>query len=143
MYVLEPLADLVASLGTVRGDDGDPREGRGRGSEFQPGHGDPHDSRPGFTWLLASDVVSAKSLAGISQRTWIFLVLSGLATACRGSVTFRRSNSGNASRVAPVDKLSVIFAIVMAGWFLYEPFTWHHWVGGSLILCGAIVIASK
>ena len=96
-----------------------------------------------FTWLLASTALSAESLGSISRRTWIFLVLSGLATGLSWVCYFRALQLGRASQVAPVDKLSVIFAIAMAGCFLHEPLTWHHWVGGFLILCGAIVIAIK
>lgn len=96
-----------------------------------------------FTWLLASTAISAGTFSSISRRTWIFLALSGLATGLSWVCYFRALQLGRASQVAPVDKLSVIFAIAMAGWFLHEPLTWHHWVGGFLILCGAIVIACK
>lgn len=96
-----------------------------------------------FTWLLASTAVSAESLASISRKTWIFLVLSGLATGLSWVCYFRALQLGNASQVAPIDKLSVVFAIAMAAWFLHEPLTWHHWVGGLFILCGAIIIAAK
>jgi transporter family protein len=96
-----------------------------------------------FTWLLASTALSADSLASIPRRTWLFLVLSGLATGFSWVCYFRALQLGQASQVAPIDKLSVIFAIAMAGLFLHEPLTWHHWVGGLLILCGALVIAMK
>ena len=96
-----------------------------------------------FTWLLASTAVSTESLAAISRRTWFFLLLSGLATGLSWICYFRALQLGPASQVAPVDKMSVIFAIAMAGCFLHEPLTWHHWVGGALIVCGAVVIASK
>jgi transporter family protein len=48
---------------------------------------------------------------------------------------------GEASRVAPVDKLSVVIAIALAAIFLHERLTWHHWVGGLLIFSGATVLA--
>jgi transporter family protein len=48
---------------------------------------------------------------------------------------------GEASEVAPVDKLSVVIAIVLAAIFLHERVTWHHWLGGGLILTGALVLA--
>lgn len=96
-----------------------------------------------FTWLLASASFSAESLGSISRRTWVFLVLSGLATGLSWACYFRALQIGQASQVAPVDKLSVIFAIAMAGWFLHEPLTWHHWAGGFLIVCGTVVIALK
>ena len=96
-----------------------------------------------ITWILASTAISGEAFANISRRTWVFLVLSGLATGLSWVCYFRALQLGQASQVAPVDKLSVIFAIAMAGLFLHEPLTWHHWVGGLLILCGAIVIAVK
>jgi len=96
-----------------------------------------------FTWLLASSAMSAGAFAQISRRTWVFLVLSGLATGLSWVCYFRALQLGPASQVAPIDKLSVLFAIAMAGWFLHEPLTWHHWLGGGLILSGAVVIAWK
>jgi len=96
-----------------------------------------------FTWLLASSALSPESLANITRRTWLFLVLSGLATGLSWVCYFRALQIGQASQVAPVDKLSVLFAIAMAAFFLHEPLTWHHWVGGLLILTGAVVITCK
>ncbi len=96
-----------------------------------------------LTWMLAWQAFSAESFLSISRRTWMFLVLSGLATGLSWVCYFRALQLGQASQVAPIDKLSVIFAIAMAGFFLHEPVTWHHWVGGFLIATGAIVIAWK
>jgi transporter family protein len=48
---------------------------------------------------------------------------------------------GEASRVAPVDKLSVVFAIFLAAMVLHEKLTWKHWLGGSCIVFGAIILA--
>ncbi len=78
-----------------------------------------------------------------TPRTWIFLGLSGLATGCSWLCYFRALQLGEASQVAPVDKLSVVFVLVLAAVFLGERLTWHQWVGGTLILAGAIVIALK
>ena len=77
----------------------------------------------------------------ISKRTWIFLILSGIATGLSWLCYFRALQLGEASRVAPVDKLSVVVAIVLAAIFLHERLTWHHWVGGLLIFSGAVVLA--
>jgi transporter family protein len=96
-----------------------------------------------FTWALAAAFVSPAILASLSKRTWLFLALSGLATALSWVCYFRALQLGQASQVAPVDKLSVIFAIVLAAWFLHEPITWHHWIGGALITAGAIVLVWK
>lgn len=99
-----------------------------------------------FAWAIALVTVrgpASAALAALSRRTWIFLALSGLATGLSWLCYFRALQLGEASRVAPVDKLSVIFAIVFAGIFLRESLTWHHWLGGALIVCGAVVLAWK
>jgi transporter family protein len=54
---------------------------------------------------------------------------------------FRALQLGEASRVAPIDKLSVVVAIVFAAIFLHERLTWQHYLGGALIAAGAIVLA--
>ena len=94
-----------------------------------------------FTWIIASVVAPAGSIAVISKRTWVFLTLSGLATGLSWLCYFRALQIGEASRVAPIDKLSVVFAIVLAAVFLHERLSWHQYVGGGLILAGALVIA--
>ncbi len=94
-----------------------------------------------FAWAVAALSAQPFGLFAIARRTWIFLVLSGLATGLSWLCYFRALQLGEASRVAPVDKMSVIFAIVLAALLLHERVTWHHWLGGTLIVCGVIVIA--
>jgi bacterial/archaeal transporter family protein len=96
-----------------------------------------------FTWLIASFTRSDWSFETISRRTWLFLALSGLATGLSWLCYFRALQLGEASRVAPMDKLSVLFAILLAAIVLGETLTWHHLVGGGLVLAGAIVLAFK
>lgn len=98
-----------------------------------------------FTWLLVffATPADARSMAGLSRRTWIFLILSGLATGLSWICYFRALQLGPASRVAPVDKLSVVFAIVLAFLLLHEKIGWQHWIGGALILLGALILAWK
>ena len=96
-----------------------------------------------FACLLVAVTDSARGLAQIAPRTWTFLVLSGLATGLSWLCYFRALQLGEASQVAPVDKLSVVFAIALAALFLGEKLTWHEWIGGGLILAGAVVIALK
>ena len=67
-----------------------------------------------FSWAVALSVVSPAEVSRISNRTWLFLVLSGIATGLSWLCYFRALQLGEASRVAPVDKLSVVFAIVLA-----------------------------
>jgi len=93
-----------------------------------------------FAWLVAL-FTSNQRLSTIDKRTWTFLILSGMATGLSWLCYFRALQIGEASRVAPVDKLSVVIAIILAGVFLREQLTWHHWVGGTLICAGAAIIA--
>ena len=94
-----------------------------------------------FTWSIALAVAPRGALGHISRHTWVFLALSGLATGLSWLCYFRALQLGEASRVAPIDKLSVAFAIVLAAIFLKEPLTWHQCMGGGLILLGALVLA--
>lgn len=96
-----------------------------------------------FTWAIASSALSAGAFSSISRKTWLFLVLSGIATGLSWLCYFRALQLGQASQVAPVDKLSVIFAIALAAWFLHEPVSWHHWAGGGFIVLGAIILTWK
>jgi transporter family protein len=92
-----------------------------------------------FAWSVAF-FTNNQPLSSIGRRTWIFLALSGLATGLSWLCYFRALQLGEASQVAPVDKLSVVVAIALAGLFLHERINWHHWVGGLFILAGAVVL---
>ena len=93
-----------------------------------------------FAWSVAL-FTETQPLSSIGKRTWIFLILSGFATGLSWLCYFRALQLGQASRVAPVDKLSVVIAIALATIFLHEKLTWHHWAGGLLIFTGAVVLA--
>jgi transporter family protein len=93
-----------------------------------------------FAWAVAL-ATKNQMLSSITNRTWIFLILSGIATGLSWLCYFRALQLGEASQVAPVDKLSVIVVIALAAIFLHERVTWHHWVGGTLIFTGAVVLA--
>ena len=77
-----------------------------------------------------------------SRATW-YLALSGVATGLSWLCYFRALHLGEASSVAPLDKLSVVFAIALAAIFLGERLVWQHWVGGGMIVVGAVIIATK
>lgn len=96
-----------------------------------------------FAWTLAAVASPLASLRDFSRRTWIFLALSGLATGLSWLCYFRALQLGEASKVAPIDKLSVVFVIVFAAIFLREPLTWKTGLGGGLITAGALVLAWK
>jgi bacterial/archaeal transporter family protein len=92
-----------------------------------------------FAWTIVVATRAAK-LGEVTTRTWLFLVLSGLATGASWLCYFRALQLGEAARVAPVDKLSVVVAMVLAVVFLGETLSWKHWIGGGLIVAGAIVL---
>jgi len=94
-----------------------------------------------FTWSVAFATSPAGSVWTLSRRTWFFLALSGLATGLSWLCYFRALQLGPASRVAPVDKLSVVFAIILAALVLREKIGWQHWIGGTLIVLGAVILA--
>ena len=93
-----------------------------------------------FAWSVAL-FTSSQSISTIGSRTWVFLILSGIATGLSWLCYFRALQLGEASRVAPVDKLSVVIAIVLAAIFLHDRLTWHQWIGGLLVFAGAVVLA--
>lgn len=77
----------------------------------------------------------------IPQRSWVFLVLSGLATGASWLCYYRALQLGPASRVAPIDKLSVVFVVLLAALFLKEPLTARVLLGVALITSGALLLA--
>jgi transporter family protein len=77
----------------------------------------------------------------LSAKTWLFLVLSGLATGASWLCYFRALKMGNASQVAPIDKLSVALVAVFAFVFLGERLSLHGWLGIALIAGGAVLVA--
>ncbi|MCA1581469.1 MAG: EamA family transporter [Acidobacteria bacterium] len=93
-----------------------------------------------FAWSVAL-FRNEQPLSAVTPRTWLFLVLSGLATGASWLCYFRALQLGPVSKVAPIDKLSVVVAILLAAVFLHEKLTWQNWVGGALIVGGTIVLA--
>jgi len=94
-----------------------------------------------FTWLLAFSLRGPRSFHVPSNRTWLFLALSGIATGLSWICYFRALQLGPASRVAPIDKLSVALVIVSGVLFLGEKLTPGKAIGGVLIVAGAIAVA--
>jgi transporter family protein len=94
-----------------------------------------------FTWLMVAIATPAGSGTGITRKSWIFLVLSGLATGLSWICYFRALKMGPASRVAPIDKLSVVLVILLSALVLHEKITVTKAIGGVLIAAGAIAIA--
>ena len=93
-----------------------------------------------FTWLVAL-LARHPDAQAFSRKSWVFLLISGLATGLSWVCYFHAMRQGEASRVAPVDKLSVALTIVLAAIFLGEPLTWTKALGGGLIVVGVIMLA--
>lgn len=81
--------------------------------------------------------------SSIRGKTWLFLLLSGLATGASWLCYFRALKLGDAARVAPIDKLSVVFVSVFAVFFLGERLAPANWVGVILIALGAVLVAYR
>jgi transporter family protein len=96
-----------------------------------------------FSWIVAYATSPPSAVRNLTSRTWLFLVLSGSATGLSWLCYFRALQLGEASRVAPVDKLSVVFVILFAALFLGERLTLVRGVGGLLIMAGAIILAAE
>ena len=96
--------------------------------------------------LLTASIVTARGAWGrpsaLSARGALFIVLSGIATGLSWLFYYRALRAGQASRVSPVDKLSVVFAMALAAVFLGETISWRAAAGGMLIVTGAVLIAS-
>ena len=86
-------------------------------------------------------LTSAQSgITEISKKSWIFLILSGLATGASWLCYYRALQIGEASKVVPIDKLSVVITLVLAFVFLHEEFTIKSLIGCSLIGLGTLVM---
>ena len=96
-----------------------------------------------FAWVIAFIFAKPAEMMNFTSRTWWFLSLSGIATGLSWLCYFRALQLGDASRVAPVDKLGVVFVIVLSAWFLKEKITLQHLAGVLLIVAGAVVLAWK
>ncbi|MDK6972729.1 MULTISPECIES: EamA family transporter [Streptococcus] len=79
-------------------------------------------------------------LANISKKNWIFLILSGLATGASWLCYYRALQEGEASKVVPIDKLSVVLTLILAFIFLHEDFTMKSLIGTILITIGTLIM---
>ncbi len=94
-----------------------------------------------FTWAIALSMVPFEFVAKLSSRNWIFLILSGVATGLSWLCYFRALQLGEASRVASLDKLSILFVLVFSAVLLRERLFWTQWLGAILILGGVLLVA--
>lgn len=95
--------------------------------------------------LVTAGILSLRSEwarpSGLPVSSWVFLVLSGIATGLSWLCYYRALQLGPISKVAPIDKLSVAIAIVLGVLLLGEQLSWPLAIGGGLIVTGAIIIA--
>lgn len=96
-----------------------------------------------LTWGIVFFSGKLGEVKDISRHTWCFLLLSGLATGMSWLFYFKAIQSGDVSRVAPIDKLSVVITIVLAFVFLKEPVSLKVVIGALLITAGSVVMLWK
>ncbi|MBN9486259.1 MAG: EamA family transporter [Alphaproteobacteria bacterium] len=97
----------------------------------------------GVVAVLVAATGQWQSPSTVSGRTYLFLVLSGLATGASWLCYFRALKLGDAARVAPIDKLSIVLVAVFGVVFLAEKLAAPNWLGVALIASGALLIAYK
>lgn len=93
-----------------------------------------------MAWGMVFLVGAQSGISEISRRSWIFLILSGLATDACWLCYYRALQSEDASKVVPIDKLSVVITLVLAFVFLHEEFTAKSAIGAVLITIGTLVM---
>lgn len=96
-----------------------------------------------FAWAVVWWSGVAGSITTMSKRTLFFLLLSGLATGASWLCYFRALQLGDASKVAPVDKLSLVFVLIFAAIFLKEKLEWSTVAGVGLVVAGVALLAFK
>ena len=93
-----------------------------------------------MSWGMVFVTNTQGGIADISRRSWIFLILSGLATGASWLCYYRALQMGEASKVVPIDKLSVVITLVLAFLFLHEKFTVKSVIGCLLIGAGTLLM---
>lgn len=92
-----------------------------------------------FAWAIAYATAQHQALRSIRPRSLLFLVLSGVATGVSWIAYFKALSMAPASRVAPIDKVSLAFTILLAGFILGEEISWKVGFGTALMIAGALL----
>ena len=92
----------------------------------------------GMSWLMVFITNTQSGISSISKKSWIFLILSGLATGASGLCYYKAIQMGDVSKVVPIDKLSVLFTLILAFIFLHEEFNVKSFIGSILITAGTL-----
>lgn len=93
-----------------------------------------------MAWGMVFLTHAQNGLAEISKKSWIFLILSGLATGALWLCYYKALQMGDASKVVPIDKLSVVITLILAFVFLHEQFTAKSLIGCILIGAGTLIM---
>lgn len=93
-----------------------------------------------MAWLMVFLTHTQSGISQINRKSWIFLILSGLATGASWLCYYRALQIGQASKVVPIDKLSVVITLILAFVFLHEEFTVKSLIGCVLIGAGTLVM---
>ena len=93
-----------------------------------------------MTWGMVFLTHAQNGLAEISKKSWIFLILSGLATGASWLCYYKALQMGDASKVVPIDKMSVVITLILAFVFLHEQFTAKSLIGCILIGAGTLIM---
>ena len=93
-----------------------------------------------MAWGMVFLTHAQNGLAEISKKSWIFLILSGLATGASWLCYYKALQMGDASKVVPIDKLSVVLTLILAFVFLHEQFTAKSLIGCILIGAGTLIM---
>ena len=93
-----------------------------------------------MAWGMVFLTKQQSGIAEISRKSWIFLILSGLATGASWLCYYRALQIGEASKVVPIDKLSVVITLILAFVFLHEQFTSKSLIGVILITAGTLIM---
>jgi len=93
-----------------------------------------------MAWGMVFLTHAQEGISQISNKSWLFLILSGLATGASWLCYYKALQMGQASKVVPIDKLSVVFTLIMAFVFLHEKFTAKSFIGCVMIGVGTLVM---
>ena len=93
-----------------------------------------------MAWGMVFITNTQNGIMSISKKSWIFLILSGLATGASWMCYYKALQIGDASKVVPIDKLSVVITLILAFVFLHEDFTAKSAVGAILITIGTLIM---
>lgn len=93
-----------------------------------------------MAWLMVFITHAQSGIGSIGRKSWVFLILSGLATGASWLCYYKAIQIGSVSKVAPIDKLSVVITLILAVIFLHEDFTVKSAIGAVLITAGTVLM---